>query len=176
MQSKSINWFLHERDLRHKRVNDDLAQFRIFLLDAGAVAVDSWFVVTQKIDNSVVLKWTTSRDLYKLPLMAVKVGINKQHSINQPTISKPCGTETYNYTRYYTTSVKLNHLDFYSSYCIKICPIALFTPYSINKDCIEKGVFESGESGNTWFLSWSRFWPLKVHSQVFDNFWQLNVF
>ena len=144
-----MNWFLYDTDLRHENVNDNLVQFRIFLLDAGAIAIDSWFAVTQKIDSSVVLKWSTSRDLYKLPLMAVKVGIHKQHSINQPSISKPCGTGEYKYTRYYTTSVKLNHLDFYSSYCIKFCPMDLFTLYSINKTCIEKGVFESGESGNT---------------------------
>ena len=115
---------------------------------SGKIAEDSWFEVTLQIENSVVIKWTTPKELYKLPLTSLIVGIHKEYSINLPDSPRPCGTGVTTYYQYHTTSLKLNYLEFYSSYCICFYPQPLHNTYYLPEECLWKGTFESGESGD----------------------------
>ena len=99
-----------------------------------------------------MIKWKASHDLYKLPLTSLIVGIYKEHSINMPVMSRMSMVKVYTYYTYHTTSVKLNHLDFYSSFSICFYPLPLYGTYVLEEDCVVKGIFESGESGKIKFV------------------------
>ena len=102
-----------------------------------------------------MITWKVSHDLYKLPLTSLIVGIHKEHSINLPMgMSRMSGmrmVKADTYYKFHTTSVKLNHLDFYSSFSICFYPLPLHGTYAQEEDCVWKGRFETGESGKVKF-------------------------